>query len=108
MRAWHPPESLAAELSQHAQLLQLRTARLTTMLSVVYNGDTSQLANVRAVSADYPLRGTLTVAMHAVWRGRRHARDSGTPVIAGPTRDWRRRWASAWAARSPWARARCA
>lgn len=55
-------EPLAAELAQHAQLLRLRTARLTTLLSVVYHGDTSQLANVRAVTADYPLRGTLTVA----------------------------------------------
>src|SRR5712672_2362753 len=56
------PEPLNAELQQHAQALQLRTARLTTLLSVVYNGDTSQLANLRAASAAYPLRGTLTVA----------------------------------------------
>ena len=55
-------EPLADELQQHARALQLRTARLTTMLSVVYNGDTSQLANIRAASAEYPLRGTLTVA----------------------------------------------
>jgi len=57
------PEPLAAELQQRALQLQLRTARLTTLLSVVYNGDTSQLANIRAVTAAYPLRGTLTVAM---------------------------------------------
>ena len=56
------PEPLAGELQQHAQLLRLRTARLTTMLSVVYNGETSQLANIRAATAGYPLRGTITVA----------------------------------------------
>ncbi|HEV7431833.1 MAG TPA: FtsX-like permease family protein [Steroidobacteraceae bacterium] len=56
------PEPLANELRRHAQELQLRTARLTTMLSVVYNGDTSQLANIRAATGDYPLRGTLMVA----------------------------------------------
>ncbi len=55
-------EALGAGLQQHAQALQLRTARLTTMLSVVYNGDTGQLANIRAASAAYPLRGTLTAA----------------------------------------------
>lgn len=56
------PEALAPELAQHAQLLGLRTARLTTLLSVVYHGDTSQLANVRAASDGYPLRGALQVA----------------------------------------------
>ncbi len=55
-------EALDAGLQQRAQALQLRTARLTTMLSVVYNGDTSQLANIRAASSAYPLRGRLTVA----------------------------------------------
>jgi putative ABC transport system permease protein len=40
----------------------LRTARTTTMLSVVFNGDASQLANLDAVSAGYPLRGRLLVA----------------------------------------------
>jgi putative ABC transport system permease protein len=56
------PEPLAEELQQHALALQLRTARLTTTLTVVYNGDTSQLANIRAASAEYPLRGVVKVA----------------------------------------------
>ena len=56
------PEPLAAELGMHAQALQLRTARLSTMLSVVYNGDASQLAEIRAASEGYPLRGALKVA----------------------------------------------
>src|SRR4051812_41462862 len=63
------PEPLAPELQQHALRLPLRTARLTTMLSVIYNGEASQLANIRAATAPYPLRGTLTVA--------------GTPFAAG-------------------------
>ena len=55
-------EPLAAELGQHAQSLRLQTARLTTMLSVIYNADASQLANIRAASEGYPLRGALKVA----------------------------------------------
>ena len=38
------PEALAPELLQHALQLKLQTARLATMLSVVFNGDTSHLA----------------------------------------------------------------
>jgi len=56
------PEPLASELQQHAQQLRLRTARLITLLSVVYNGETSQLANVRAATEGYPLRGTISAA----------------------------------------------
>jgi putative ABC transport system permease protein len=37
-------------------------ARVETLLSVVFRGDDSQLANIEAVSAGYPLRGTLLVA----------------------------------------------
>jgi putative ABC transport system permease protein len=42
--------------------LQLSSARLTTTLSAIFLGDANQLADVRAVSAGYPLRGQLTVA----------------------------------------------
>ena len=58
------PESLATELELHARSLRLQTARLTTLVSVVYNGEVSQLANVRAASAGYPLRGTLMVGAY--------------------------------------------
>jgi len=51
----------ADELAQAAQL-GLTSARLTTMLSAIFNGDANQLANVRAVSAGYPLRGHLSIA----------------------------------------------
>src|SRR6478752_2688294 len=40
----------------------LQTARKTGLLSVVFNGDASQLTALRAVSAGYPLRGKVTVS----------------------------------------------
>jgi putative ABC transport system permease protein len=51
-----------ADEQARAQQLGLATARLTTTLSAIFNGDANQLANVRAVSAGYPLRGRLSVA----------------------------------------------
>lgn len=56
------PEALAPPLRQHAQDLHLQTARLATMLSVVFNGDNSHLAEIRAASPGYPLRGALRIA----------------------------------------------
>ena len=56
------PEALAPLLLQHAQDLRLQTARLTTMASVVFNGDTSHIAEIRAVSVGYPLRGVVRTA----------------------------------------------
>jgi putative ABC transport system permease protein len=40
----------------------VHTANIQTLLSVVFRGDDSQLTNIEAVSAGYPLRGTLLVA----------------------------------------------
>jgi putative ABC transport system permease protein len=40
----------------------LAAARSTSLLSVVFNGDASQLTNVTAVTAGYPLRGRVLVA----------------------------------------------
>src|SRR6185437_1427006 len=40
----------------------LRTARATGLLSVVFEGDRSQLTDIDAVTAGYPLRGTVRVA----------------------------------------------
>ena len=57
-----------ADLAQ-AKQLGLRTANVTTLLSVVFNGDVSQLANIRAVTDGYPLRGQLTVADSAFAAG---------------------------------------
>jgi len=56
------PAALAPQLAQQAQALGLQSAQLTTLLSVVFRGDVSQLANIRAASAGYPLRGALKVA----------------------------------------------
>ncbi len=54
--------ALSAESEFEAQRLGLRTAHLTTLLSAVFRNDANQLANIRAVSDGYPLRGTLTVS----------------------------------------------
>ena len=62
-------EVLDVELQRRAQALQLRTARLTTMLSVVYNGDASQLANIRAARRLIPAA--------------RHSHGGRTPFGAG-------------------------
>ena len=53
------PEVLAPGLTQQAQSLGLHSAQLTTLLSVVFHGEQSQLANIRAASSGYPLRGAL-------------------------------------------------
>ncbi len=53
---------LLPEEAPQARRFGLATATVTQLFSVVFNGDASQLANVRAASAGYPLRGTLTVA----------------------------------------------
>src|SRR5258705_4702484 len=62
-----PPPS--PQLETEAQSLGLQSARLTTLISVVFRGDASQLANVRAVSAGYPLRGSLKTAAQAFAAG---------------------------------------
>lgn len=56
------PEALAPQWAQRAHSLGLQTAQLTTLLSVVFHGEQSQLANVRAASGGYPLRGALKIA----------------------------------------------
>jgi putative ABC transport system permease protein len=43
----------------------LRTARSTSLLSVVFNGEASQLTNIAAVTDNYPLRGRLLVGAEA-------------------------------------------
>jgi putative ABC transport system permease protein len=40
----------------------IRSARSTNLLSVVFNGDASQLTNIAAVTTGYPLRGRVLVA----------------------------------------------
>jgi putative ABC transport system permease protein len=47
---------------EEARRRGLQTASTTGMLSVVFNGDDSQLTAVRAVSAEYPLRGKVLLS----------------------------------------------
>ena len=76
------PEPLAAELAPRAQAAGLRAVRLTTLLSVVFNGDTSQLAQVRAAGYGYPLRGTLRIALQPFAAG------AATRAIPEPGECW--------------------
>ena len=60
----------------------VRSASIQTLLSVVFRGDDSQLANVEAVSPGYPLRGTLLVADQPFATG------TATRSIPGPGEVW--------------------
>lgn len=57
--ATHP---LPAHLAEEAQRRGLQTAQTLRFRSVVLAGDTTQLAEVKAVSVGYPLRGTLQIS----------------------------------------------
>jgi len=60
----------------------LSSARSTTLLSVVFNGDASQLTNLAAVTAGYPLRGRLLVAAEPFAPG------TPAPGIPAPGEVW--------------------
>ena len=62
--------------------LGLRVARRTRALSAIFNGDANQLADVRAVSAGYPLRGQLTAAAAPFANG------TPTTAIPAPGEAW--------------------
>ncbi|HEV3287275.1 MAG TPA: hypothetical protein VG011_11015, partial [Steroidobacteraceae bacterium] len=70
------PQALQDAYFEEAARRGLRATRSISLLSVVFNGDASQLTNVAAVAAGYPLRGRVLVA--AVPFGR------GTPVTGIP------------------------
>jgi putative ABC transport system permease protein len=72
------PENLFAGAAQRG----VHSARIETLLSVVFRGDDSQLANVEAVSDGYPLRGTLLVADQPFATG------IATQAIPGPREVW--------------------
>jgi putative ABC transport system permease protein len=72
------PESYFAEAARRG----LRSARTTALLSVVFNGDASQLTNLAAVTAGYPLRGRLLVASEPFARG------TVAPSIPAPGEAW--------------------
>ena len=56
------PQPLAESYFAEAARRGLRTARITNLLSVVFNGDASQLTNVVAVTDGYPLRGRVLLS----------------------------------------------
>ena len=63
------PQPLAEAYFAEAARRGLRSARSTNLLSVVFNGEASQLTNVAAVSAGYPLRGRVLIAGEPFARG---------------------------------------
>ncbi|MGB8326713.1 MAG: FtsX-like permease family protein [Steroidobacteraceae bacterium] len=56
--------------SSEAQRRGIATAQVTGLLSVVFHGEQSQLANLHAVTNGYPLRGTVLIGDAAFGNGR--------------------------------------
>lgn len=56
------PQPISDKYVEEAARREVRTARAMALLSVVFHGEESQLTNLRAVSAGYPLRGQVFVA----------------------------------------------
>lgn len=63
------PQPISTEYAEEAQHRGLQTAANTALLSVVFNGDASQLTNVHAVTAGYPLRGQVLIANESFGKG---------------------------------------
>lgn len=63
------PQPLAESYFTEATHRGLRTARSTHLLSVVFNGDASQLTSVAAVTDGYPLRGRVLLALEPFAKG---------------------------------------
>ncbi|HVN46298.1 MAG TPA: FtsX-like permease family protein [Steroidobacteraceae bacterium] len=56
------PQPLDAAYFREAERRGLHSARTTNLLSVVFNGEASQLTNIAAVTIGYPLRGRVLTA----------------------------------------------
>ena len=63
------PQPLADSYFAEAARRGLHSARTARLLSVVFNGDASQLTNIAAVSAGYPLRGQVLTAAAPFGKG---------------------------------------
>jgi putative ABC transport system permease protein len=72
------PRPIDAQALQEAARRDIASARTISLLSVVFFGDASQLSDLHAVSAGYPLRGTLRIASEPF--------ASGTPTRLLPER----------------------
>ena len=75
-------EPVDAELLAFAEAQGMRTARVTSMPSVVFAGETNTLAAVRAVTDGYPLRGRLKTAPELLTEG------AVTDAIPAPGEAW--------------------
>lgn len=64
------PNPIADDVLIEARKRGLETARVTTLVSVVFAGEQNQLTALRAVTAGYPLRGRLRVADRPFGPGR--------------------------------------
>ncbi len=64
------PQHISGQYFDEAKRRGLATASNTALLSVVFNGDRSQLTNIRAVTDGYPLRGRVLVADEPFAAGR--------------------------------------
>ena len=64
------PQAIGEADMKAARDRGLRTARATGLLSVVFEGDRSQLTDIAAVTVSYPLRGAVMVADQPFARGR--------------------------------------
>lgn len=63
------PQPISETYIAEASRRGLRTAQTTGMLSVVFNGELSQLTSLRAVTDGYPLRGKVLVANEPFGKG---------------------------------------
>jgi len=72
------PQPIDASSVAEAKRRGLSVASSTGLLSVVFNGDDSQLTSVRAVSAEYPLRGKVLLSSEPF--------GTGTVVHGNPAR----------------------
>jgi putative ABC transport system permease protein len=59
------PDPIKAQYDAEAQGRGMQAARITSLISVVLKDEATQLTNVHAVSAGYPLRGTVRVSDRA-------------------------------------------
>ena len=62
-------QTISEQYADEAARRHLSTARITLLLSVVFNGEQSQLSDVEAVSPGYPLRGNILVAEEPFAKG---------------------------------------
>ncbi|WNJ29952.1 FtsX-like permease family protein [Xanthomonas translucens pv. undulosa] len=66
-------QDIPAAFAAEAQRRGLRHTRLVSFPSVLFHGDASQMANIKAVAAGYPLRGELRVARDTAGAGSERA-----------------------------------